>query len=297
MEIKRVGSGKVVLISGGGKIYTDIAARFCRSQKDLDSIIGSEYNKNIVKNILESGHLAATEFDWFIFGIEGYSRVTETQLVRKRMASYLIKSGRTETNGKRKFDIVLPEESDVWKNARGHTLIREENFFPSYNERVHPAAAAIKMDYKQILELIESWYEDAVSLGMKEEEARYIKPQATEFKAIIGMNAHSLIDWFKIRCCNRAQTEIRDLATKMLKLCKEAAPDLFVNAGSSCIGLGYCPEKEQCDQCKGTIPTHNDVLKLIKRNRKDHIIKLENAGLDHAAYIDDHLNIIDDTDH
>ena len=34
------------------------------------------------------------EFDFFLFGVEGYSRVTEVQLVRKRLASYLIKSGR-----------------------------------------------------------------------------------------------------------------------------------------------------------------------------------------------------------
>ena len=191
MEIKRVGRGKVVLISGGGKIYTDIAARFCRSQKDLDSITGSEYNKNIVRNIIESGHLAATEFDWFIFGIEGYSRVTETQLVRKRLASYLIKSGRTETNGKRMFEMVLPEETDAWRNARGHTIIEEENYFPRLNSRVHPAAAAVMFDYNQILEIIESWYNDAVQLGMKEQDARYMKPQATEFKALIGMNCET----------------------------------------------------------------------------------------------------------
>ena len=46
------------------------------------------------------------------------------------------------------------------------------------------------------------------------------------------MNAHALLDWFKIRCCMNAQAEIRDLANKMLRLCKEAAPALFEGAGT-----------------------------------------------------------------
>lgn len=109
MKISTVGDGNVILLSGGGRVFTDIAARFCRSERDLDSIVSSAYDAGIVRNILRSGHLAATEFDYFVFGIEGYSRVTEIQLVRKRLASYLIKSGRVEHNGKRETRLVLPK--------------------------------------------------------------------------------------------------------------------------------------------------------------------------------------------
>ena len=108
MNIMNVGDGKVVLIAGGDKVYTDIASRFVGSERGLDDILASPYDKRIVENILSSGHLAATEFDYFLFGIEGYSRVTEVQLVRKRLASYLIKSGRPDKGGKRSFDVVLP---------------------------------------------------------------------------------------------------------------------------------------------------------------------------------------------
>ena len=101
LDEKYTGNGKVVLLAGGGKIYTDIAARFVRSERSLEEIVASPYSRQIVRNILESGHRAALEFDFFLFGVEGYSRVTETQLVRKRLASYLIKSGRAELGGKR----------------------------------------------------------------------------------------------------------------------------------------------------------------------------------------------------
>ena len=281
MNIKQVGDGKVVLLAGGGKIYTDIAARFCRSEKSLDEIIASPYDKNIVKNILDANHLAATEFDYFIFGIEGYARVTEVQLVRKRMASYLIKSGRVEKNGKRSFDMVVPKDN-IFMEAVGTTPIdiRSVEIYDESNDKwvdiweyfpgvLSSRSYRVKLSTMQILGAIETWYDNALARGVKEEDARYLKPQATEFKAIIGLNIHGLLDWFKIRCCRNAQSEISDLARKMLKLCKEAAPDLFENAGASCVALGYCPEnKRQNIMCKGIVPTLNDVKALIKDHYK-----------------------------
>jgi len=245
MNISYVGEGKVYLLSGGGKIFTDVAARFVGSERSLDEIVVSEYNKKLVENIINRGHLAATEFDYFIFGVEGYSRVTETQLVRKRIASYLIKSGRAEKNGKRKFDIVLPE------SVTKHSI--------SYR--------GLYWDYIDILELIEDWYNSGITSGFKEEELRYLKPQATEFKGIIGMNCHALIDWFKIRLCLNAQTEIQDMAWKMFKLVTSVAPDLFSKAGPNCKALGYCPENGgQHKSCVGKVLTHDKVLTLIKNN-------------------------------
>ena len=66
-----VGDGKVYLLAGGGKAFTDIAARFVHGERSVEEICDSPYSAKIVKNILSSGHLAATEFDWFVFGIEG----------------------------------------------------------------------------------------------------------------------------------------------------------------------------------------------------------------------------------
>ena len=246
MNISKVGEGKVVLIAGGGRTYTDIAARFTRSERGLDDIIGSDYNKELVRSIVEKGHLAATEFDYFIFGVEGYSRVTEVQLVRKRLANYLIKSGRPDKHGKRSYDVVVPE--DILANRAECEL---------------PDGRKISLDGTELLGLMEQWYNAGVNAGYKEEDLRYLKPQATEFKAIIGMNAHALLDWFKIRTCMNAQAEIRDLAVKMMKICKEVSPDLFKDAGPSCVALGYCPENNfQNPACRKI--TKDKALELLK---------------------------------
>ena len=252
MKESYTGSGNVVLIAGGGKVYTDIAARFVASERPLTEIIASPYSPAIVHNIISSGHLAATEFDFFIFGVEGYSRVTETQLVRKRIASYLIKSGRAELHGKRAFSVVYPLR--VAQHAAPITL-------PDGQETV--------LTGHDLAEIIEQWYNNGLEYGLPEEDLRYLKPQATEFRAIIGMNAHALRDWFAIRCCQNAQREIRDMANKMLHLCQDTAPDLFAGAGPSCAVLGYCPESErQNARCRGVIPTKDVAMGLLRDWRR-----------------------------
>jgi thymidylate synthase (FAD) len=66
----------------------------------------------------------------------------------------------------------------------------------------------------------------------------------TQTKIAITMNARELRHFFALRCCLRAQWEIRELANRILKICKNTAPSLFENAGPSCVGLGYCPEAQ-----------------------------------------------------
>lgn len=269
MNIKHVGEGKVVLLAGGGKIFTDIAARFVGTEKSLDEIVASPYDKKIVDNIINSGHGAATEFDYFVFGIEGYARVTEIQLVRKRLASYLIKSGRKDKSGKRSFDVAVP--GDIMDFFCQPEFPARNIVLPGgklLSDHLSIENVKLQIDAEDLLNLTEYWYNTGVDLGRPEENLRYMKQQATEFKAIIGMNAHGLLDWFKIRTCKNAQTEIRDLATKMMSLCKEAAPDLFQNAGPSCKALGYCPEEKlQHKDCKGKVYTRQEAMGILKHYR------------------------------
>lgn len=251
-----VGNGKVHLIAGGGKVWTDVAARFVRSERSVEEIIESPYSPELLHKILDSNHKAALEFDYFLFGVEGFSRVCETQLVRKRHASYLIKSGRAELGGKRTFNIACPKG-----------LLDFGTVFRL------PDGQVAHLTGRDILELIAEWYDWGLTLGVPEEDLRYLKPQATEFRAIIGMNAHALYDFFAVRCCKNAQAEIRDMANKMLKLCKNAAPDLFANAGPNCRQLGYCPENSmQNASCVKKIPTRNEAIAILRNYYHEDVI-------------------------
>ena len=72
-------------------------------------------------------------------------------------------------------------------------------------------------------------------------QMRYVLPNACETMIVLTMNVRELLHFFNVRCCNRAQWEIRELATEMLRQCYDVAPILFKNAGPNCVS-GPCPE-------------------------------------------------------
>lgn len=82
------------------------------------------------------------------------------------------------------------------------------------------------------------------------EDARYVLPNACETKMILTMNVRSLRNFFRLRCCNRAQWEIRAVATEMLRLCCEVSPALFRTAGPSCYCGGCTEGKMSCGKAK-----------------------------------------------
>jgi thymidylate synthase (FAD) len=74
------------------------------------------------------------------------------------------------------------------------------------------------------------------------EDARYLLPNATETQLVCTLNARSLYNFFRLRCCRRAQWEIRDLAYMMRDEVRRVAPVLFALAGPSCETEGICWE-------------------------------------------------------
>lgn len=256
--------------------YVDIAASFTRSEKDLDEIIAMPYNSGLVEKVVSMGHLATTEFDYFVFAVENVSRVLEVQLIRKRLASYMIKSGRVNKKGRRSFDVIKPESlNDFYASIElepSKILVNDSRNLEDLIGRDN--TLQIDLNFDEICEIVEQYYNQGVKLNLPEEDLRYLKPQGTEWKGLIGMNGHALLDWFKIRCCNNAQKEIRQLAWEMLRLCKEKSPALFKNAGPSCVALGYCPENEyQNSKCVGKIITHTQVKDMITKHKNEYLSK------------------------
>ena len=86
-----------------------------------------------------------------------------------------------------------------------------------------------------------SAYAKLLDAGVPAEDARYLLPNAAETKIVITMNVRELLHFFGLRCCNRAQWEIRAMADRMLELAKPTAPYIFMDAGAPCI-RGACPE-------------------------------------------------------
>ncbi|GAI48447.1 unnamed protein product, partial [marine sediment metagenome] len=104
-----------------------------------------------------------------------------------------------------------------------------------------------KKKFDSLISNIHNLYKELLDSGVEAEDARYILPNASETKIIVTMNGRELLHFFTVRCCNRAQWEIRELAKKMLKLVRKVATIVFEEAGPNCL-RGPCPEgKFKCE--------------------------------------------------
>lgn len=195
-----------------------------------------------LKRMMESGHGSPLEHAKFTFAIKGVSRALTHQLVRYRMASYSQQSQRyvKETD----FDYIIPPSIEKDEILKGEFIKVMVEIQRSYNR------------------MVERFKGKGIVGEEANQDARFILPQATESKIVVTMNCRELLHFFEERCCTRAQWEIRELANKMLKICKQQLPIIFANAGSKCIRLGYCPEGKGFS-C-GKYPLKEDVIKKTK---------------------------------
>jgi len=152
----------------------------------------------------------------FTFAISGLSRACTHQLVRHRLASYSQQSQR---------------------------YVRVERLA---DEAVEPPSIACRPEadvfFRGFIRASEYIYNKLIGLGVPEEDARFVLPNAAPSNIIVTMTGSALYHFFGLRCCNRAQHEIRELADRMLVLCRRVEPELFRKAGPYCFQKGYCEE-------------------------------------------------------
>lgn len=169
----------------------------------------------LLREIIKSGHISVTEHASFTFSISGVSRALTHELVRHRLASYTQQSQRyVQVSGEDAF--IIPPT--VIGNEKTSKLFR------------------------QCLSDIKKNYDELIQLGVPVEDARYILPNATKATIVVTMNCRELLHFFSLRCCERAQWEIRELAELMAVECKKIAPVIFEKVGPSCVQFGACPE-------------------------------------------------------
>ena len=215
------------------------AARLCYSKHaDVESLLESlddEEKVNAFVEKLESlGHESPMEHVSFTFAIEGVSRALLAQHSRHRIASLSVRSQRyCSEEG---FSYVTPD-----------AIKKDEE---------------VNKIYDEYMEQVQELYKLLLDLGVANEDARMILPNACCTRMMVTMNIRALLHFFQLRCCQRAQQEIRDMAYAMLKECKKVSPILFKHAGPTCV-KGYCPEGSM--SC-GRAPTHDMLIKSYKEH-------------------------------
>ncbi len=206
-----------------------MGAKLCYSTAGIEELkqgIEARSQDAFLERLMEFGHLSPIEHASFTFGIEGVSRSLLAQITRHRIASFSVKSQRyvSEASAAKEegvFGYIIPP--------------RIESLGPD-------AVKEFESQMSQIQKWYDGWVEKLGNSGEStNEDARFVLPNAAETKMMVTMNARELLHFFNLRCCNRAQWEIRALASEMLRLVREAAPVMFRDAGPGCL-KGPCPE-------------------------------------------------------
>ena len=190
----------------------------CYSDKSAAEVYDKKNQKTdkLIEKVISSGHHSTIEHGSFTFSIEGVSRVLTHELVRHRIASFSQQSQRYVKFKEDNFPYIIP---------------------PEINKK-----PKLKKEFQKKIKELSKFYQELLREGIKAEDARFILPNATETKIVVTMNCRSLLNFFELRMCLRAQWEIRELATKMCKICKKKAPNIFKNAGPRCISKKICSE-------------------------------------------------------
>lgn len=225
------------------------AAKLCYSNTnavDLIDSITDESAESFVQMLNTIGHESPIEHVSFTFAIDGVSRSLLAQITRHRLASFSVQSQRYVKLDH--FEYIVPPEiqkiygaNEIFETTMNHCL-----------ESYMKLTDILSSRYSK--KLIDDGHSEDEARKKAEkmaiEDARFVLPNACETKIVMTMNARELMHFFKMRCCNRAQWEIRELADKMLHLVKEISPALFKNAGPSCVS-GKCSEgKMSCGNPK-----------------------------------------------
>ncbi len=216
------------------------AAKLCYSDAHIDDLLDGlteEKTTKFLNMLTDLGHASPVEHASFTFGIEGVSRTLLAQITRHRIASYSVQSQRYVRLDD--FRYVVPPEIEAIPEAKQAFIDAMNEDARRYLDLVKKLEEAHTAEY--MAQGMEEKAARAKASKLANEDARFVLPNACETKMVVTMNVRSLNNFFSLRCCNRAQWEIRELAKEMLKLVYPVAPTLFRYAGPGCL-RGGCPE-------------------------------------------------------
>ena len=183
------------------------------------------------RTLVENDYSSVLEHIVFTFDIRGLSVAASRELLEHRIASHTARS----------------------------TRYNEEADFEYYKPRLDEPARRI---YEEAMERARTAYKKLREMGVPREYARYVLPMATHSHYILTMNARSLINFLSLRLCVRASPEMRELAMRMLEICRKEYPQIFNGVFCRGVTQGTCPENEfRPKECpfRDKIPTRKEI--------------------------------------
>lgn len=231
--------------------------------KDIEHMLfGDKPSKEevgkFIRGLIDSGHLGALEHWYTTFAVQGYSRISSQQNDRHRLMKVF------KDAGVYYYNEPVQASSDISQLQQSQRYVKERDFRyvvpPSF--RAHPD---FLRRFRDLQDQVKAIQRDGLALGIPAEDVRFALTNATETRFVVTVNARQLRHMFNLRCCQRAQWEIRELFTRLLEEYRRIAPNIFYRAGASCEDFGYCPEgKLSC----GRAPTMDELRRAYERQKE-----------------------------
>lgn len=124
------------------------------------------------------------------------------------------------------------------------------DFIPIWNLNNHIVPPSIKnkcLDiYEEIYRKNVSVYQEFVDNKVDSKDLVYFYLSGNMVNVTTNVNARSLMWISRMRCCNKAQWEIRKVLNDMVSQAKVHAPNFGKYLGTTCDVFGTCPEGKEC---------------------------------------------------
>lgn len=160
---------------------------------------GEGTEKKFTRMVVRNGHHSVLEHGVATFVIRGVSRACTHQLVRHRLASY-------------------SQQSQRYVNEKAFSVVEP----PSIAAK--PEAHRV---FEKIIEQCREAYRELQALGIKNEDARFVLPNAVQSEIVMTANFRQWRHMISLRSQKAAQWEIRLLMSEILKELKKHAPTVF----------------------------------------------------------------------
>ncbi|MEI6787715.1 MAG: FAD-dependent thymidylate synthase [bacterium] len=187
---------ELIAITPDPEQVIEIAARTCYQSGDK---MVPEKLGELLPKLIAMGHESPFEHATATFRVSGVSRAMTHQFVRHRLLAVSQKSQRYVSEGN--FEWVTP---------------------PSVPD-------AEKAEFDSDMEVIRSMYKKWKAKGLKNEDARFVLPNACTTEMVVSANFREWRHVFDVRCHRRAQWEIRDACLAILKVLDKHAPHVFAD--------------------------------------------------------------------
>jgi thymidylate synthase (FAD) len=174
-----------------------------------EKVFDDERVQYFLRKSLELGHHDILEHGALTFDLQGVSRACSHQLVRHRLASFSQQSQRY-VKITRSYGYLKPPS--IPNDVRVPVMVNEKTW---------------ELNFEDVMDITRQVEEGYVRLGMKAEDARYVRPNAACTNIVTSMNPRQLLHVFTLRCAPDAQWEIRCLSWGMYACARLVAPTIF----------------------------------------------------------------------